>query len=236
MAKIRKRVPKKKGIERPEELLSIYEKTVEYISRNRRPFIFISAILSVLIITSAIIFFLNIHYNNRASALEYEASRFYTVEKPYPGLQISAEERYKKALDLYQEVVSKYPRTKKAVIALYGAGNCYFQLKNYDEAEKSYTLLIEKHPRDKSILPLIYLKLAYLYKIKGNTEEALKNFGRITSLDTGLKDLAYIEIGRIHEAQGKKEEAINNYQKMVENFPSSPWLSEAKSRLENLKK
>jgi len=72
--------------------------------------------------------------------------------------------------------------------------------------------------------------------MKGNNRDALKNFENITYLDTGLRDLAYIEIGRIYETEGKTEEAIKNYQKIVDNFPSSPWHSEAKGRLENLKK
>jgi tetratricopeptide (TPR) repeat protein len=158
------------------------------------------------------------------------------VDKPYLDIKISVEERYKKSLDLYQEIVSKYPRTKKATIALYGAGNCYFQLKNYDEAEKSYKLFIERYPENKFILPLVYQKLGYLYKVRGKTEDALKFFEKIISFEAGLKDLAYTEMGRIYEVQEKQEEAIKNYQKVVEGFPSSPWFSEAKRRLENLKR
>lgn len=236
MAKIRKRVSKKKRIDRHEEFLGFYEKSIEYIRRKKSSFLFTSGILLVLIIILATIFLLNIYYNDKASALEYEAYRYYTIDKSYPEVRISVEERYKKALNLYQEVVSKYPRTKKAPLALYGVGNCYFQLKMTDEAEKSYKLLIEKYPENNFMLPLIYQKLGYLYKIKGNSDEALKNFEKLTAIETGMKDLAYIEIGRIHEAQGRKEEAIKNYQKIVENFPSSPWSSEAKRKLEDLKK
>lgn len=236
MAKIRKRVSRKKGIERPGELLSLYERGIEYIHKNRRPFLFISVILSVLILTSAGIFSMNFYYNKKALALEYEATRYYDVDKPYTGSQISPEERYKKALDLYKEVVSEYPRTKIAPFALYSAGNCYLQLKNIEEAEKTYRTLIEKYPNNKFILPLVYQKLGYIHKSKGNTAEALRNFEKTASLDTEIKDLAYIEIGRIYETEGKTEEAVRNYQKVVDNFPSSPWYSEAKRKLENLKK
>ncbi len=236
MARIRKRVSRKKGIESPGELLSLYERGIEYIHKNRRPFLFISIILSVLIIVSAGIFSMNFYYNKKALALEYEAARYYNVDKPYPGIQISPEERYKKALDLYREIVSKYPRTKIAPLALYGAGNCYFQLKNIEEAEKTYLQLIKKYPDDKFILPLVYQKLGYLYKSRGNTTEALRNFEKTASLVTELRDIAYIEIGRIHETEGKTEEAVRNYQKIVDNFPSSPWYSEAKGKVENLKK
>lgn len=236
MPKIRKRVPKKRGIDRPEEFFSFYEKIIEYIRRRKRTIFFISGTISILIITLAIIFSLNFYYNSKASALEYEAFRFYSVDKPYPDIKISVEERYKKSLGLYQEIVLKYPRTKKTSIALYGVGNCHFQLKNYDEAEKSYKLFIERHSENNFILPLVYQKLGYLYKVRGKTEDALKYFEKIISFEAGLKDLAYTEMGRIYEAQGKQEEAIKNYQKIVEGFPSSPWFSEAKRRLENLRR
>jgi tetratricopeptide (TPR) repeat protein len=236
MAKIRKRISKKKGVEKPGEILGLYEKAIKFISRKKRPLLFTSGILLVLILTFATIFFLNIYYNSKASALEYEASKYYAVDSPYLKIQMSEEERYKKALSLYQEIVSKYPRTKMAPIALYGVGNCHFQLKMTDEAEKAYTLFIEKYYKEKGILPLVYQKLGYLYKIKGEREKALNTFEKITGLETGLKDFAYIEMGFIREAEGKKEEAIKNYEKVVENFPTSPWFSEAKRRVDNLKK
>lgn len=236
MAKIRKRVAKKKGIDKPEELLGFYEKTVDYIRRKKRPFLLTSGILLVLILTSATIFFLNIYYNNKASALEYEAFKYYAVDNPYIKIQMPQEERYRKALTLYQEIVSKYPRTKKAHIALYELGNCYFQLNNYNEAERAYNLFIERYPREKGILPLVYQKLGYLYKIKGDKEKALTIFEKITGLDNGLKDLAYIEIGRIHEEERKLGEALKDYENVVNRFPSSPWFSEAKRKVEDLKR
>jgi len=236
MPKIRKRVAKKGVIDKPEELLSLYERVLGYIRKKKKGVFIASGIVLVLVLTIGAILSLNIYYNNRASALEYEASRYYSIDDPYIKIQMSKEERYKKALLLYEEIVSKYPRTKKGPIALYGVGNCYFELNNYNEAERAYNLFIERYPEEKGILPLVYQKLGYLYKIKGDKDKALATFERIIRLETGLKDLAYIEMGRIHEAEGKTADALKDYQSVVDNFPSSPWFSEAKRKVEGLKK
>lgn len=236
MARIRKRTIKKKAVDRPEEFLGLYHKAVEYISGKKRSLLLISGALLILILATAAILFLNFYNNNKASLLYYEGSRYYEIDNPYIKLQIHQEERYEKALDIFQRIVSKYPRTKKAPMALYSEGNCYFGLKNYDEAEKAYRLFIERYPKEKEILPLVYQKLAYLYEIKGESEKALNAFTAVTSFDAGLKDLSYIEMGRIHESEGKQEDALKNYRMVVDNFSASPWFQEAKRRAESLKK
>lgn len=236
MARIRKRAAKKKTVDKPEEFLGLYHRSIEYIRSKKKSALLISGALLVLVLTVAALFFLNFYYNNKSSRLFYEGYQYYDIANPYIKLQMPQEERCRKALDIFQVITSNYPKTKKAPVALYSAGNCYFRLRNFDEAEKAYKLFIERYPREKEILPLVYQKLAYLYEAKGDREKALNAFSTVTTLGTGLKDLSYIEMGRIHEAEGKQEDAIKDYMMVVEKFPASPWLQEAKKRLESLKK
>lgn len=232
MAKIRKKIPKKKVLERPEELFSFYERIIEYVRKKRGLFFLSSGIIFILILILGAVFLLNLYYNKKATQLEYEAYKYYI------GIanETSQEKRYENALSLYQELVSRYPRTKKAPLALYGIGNCYLQLKRLDEAEKSFTSFIEKYPKDKVILPLVYQKLGSIYEIKGEKDRALNAFERVIGLDGALKDFAYIKMGQIYESQGKKEEALKSYQKIIEGFPHSPWLPHAKKKVGGLKK
>lgn len=200
----------------------------------------------VLVAIFATGWFMNQRAEKKAAALEAEAFRLFHEPPPLPqpieeGKPepppdiIDKAERLKKSASLYDEIVEKYPKTDVARMALYEGGNVYFELKDYDSAEKRYLAFLEKNANRKNLASLAHLKLGYLYQKKQNSELALKHFRASYEAQEGnSRDQAGFELARALERSDKKNEAVEIYKKVSEDFEKSPWGVEAKVRMDIL--
>ncbi|MCG3113689.1 MAG: tetratricopeptide repeat protein [Candidatus Manganitrophus sp. SB1] len=239
------RVQKKRD-EAPLRLVTRSEELVEQV-RSHPQWIWggIGVALALIAIFSAG-WFVNQRTEKKAAAIEAEAFRLFheppplpqPIEegKPEPEPDIMDKtERLKKSASLYDEIVEKHPRTDVARMAPYESGNVYFELKDYDAAEKRYLAFLEKNAAEKNLASLAHLKLGYLYQKKGNPESALKHFRASYEAEGGnSRDQAGFELARALEMSDKKNEAVEIYKKVSEGFEKSPWGVEAKVRMDLL--
>lgn len=236
------RVQKKRD-EAPLRLVTRSEELVEQVRSNPKWIwggMGVALALIAIFITG---WFLNQQAEKKAAAIEAEAFRLFheppplpqPIEegKPEPEPDIMDKtERLKKSASLYDEIVEKHPRTDVARMAPYESGNVYFELKDYDAAEKRYLAFLEKNAAQKNLASLAHLKLGYLYQKKGNPESALKHFRASYEAEGGnSRDQAGFELARALEMSDKKNEAIEIYKKVSEDFEKSPWGVEAKVRM-----
>lgn len=239
------RVQKKRD-EAPLRLVTRSEELVEQVRSNPKWIwggMGVALALIAIFITG---WFLNQQAEKKAAAIEAEAFRLFheppplpqPIEegKPEPEPDIMDKtERLKKSASLYDEIVEKHPRTDVARMAPYESGNVYFELKDYDAAEKRYLAFLEKNAAQKNLASLVHLKLGYLYQKKGNPESALKHFRASYEAEGGnSRDQAGFELARALEMSDKKNEAIEIYKKVSEDFEKSPWGVEAKVRMDLL--
>lgn len=192
------------------------------------------------------VWFVNQRTESKAAVIEAEASRLFHEPPPLPQPKeegkpdpntdiMDKTERLKKSASLYDEIVEKYPRTNVGRMASYESGNVYFELKDYDSAEKRYLASLEKNANHKNVASLIHLKLGYLYQKKGNPESALKHFrASYEAEESRNRDQAGFELARVLESSGKKDEAVGIYKKVSDDFAKSPWGTEAKVRMDLL--
>lgn len=190
--------------------------------------------------------FLSQQAEKKAASIEAEAFRLFHEPPPLPQPIEEGEpepepdimdktERLKKSASLYDEIVEKYPRTDVARMARYESGNVYFELKDYDSAEKRYLAFLEKNAAQKNLASLAHLKLGYLYQRKENPESALMHFRASYEAEGGnSRDQAGFELARALEASDQKSEAVEIYKKVSEDFGKSPWGVEAKVRMDIL--
>lgn len=239
------RVQKKRD-EAPLRLVTRSEELVEQVRSNPKWIwggMGVALALIAIFITG---WFLNQRAEKKAAAIEAEAFRLFheppplpqPIEegKPEPEPDIMDKtERLKKSASLYDEIVEKHPRTDVARMAPYESGNVYFELKDYDAAEKRYLAFLEKNAAQKNLASLAHLKLGYLYQKKGNPESALKHFRASYEAEGGnSRDQAGFELARALEMSDKKNEAVEIYKKVSEDFEKSPWGVEAKVRMDIL--
>ncbi|MFO0751991.1 MAG: tetratricopeptide repeat protein [Thermodesulfovibrionales bacterium] len=136
-------------------------------------------------------------------------------------------DRYKSALEKFQKAYA----TKKSPVALLYIADSYYELGNYDEAIRTLKDLTSRYS-DPRIVSLATYKLASAYTKKGDTAAALATLTALADKkDSPLRDLALLESGRVLEAAGKKEEAKAKYKALIDTFPQSPLVPEAKARM-----
>jgi TolA-binding protein len=170
--------------------------------------------------------------NRKGRLLEYQAS------KEISGVSLSDPNRqakYEKAVGLYRELLTNYPRSSSAPFAQYQLGNSYFELKRYDEAITAYQDFIQRYTWHETLLPMVYLRLGYAHLLQGDTQTALADFDQVIKHPKAWnKDQAYYESGRVHEQLGDKTAAIGKYESLIKKFPKSSWALEAQTRLKAL--
>jgi TolA-binding protein len=77
--------------------------------------------------------------------------------------------------------------------------------------------------------------MATAYVKKGELDNALNTLKSLLSIkDSSLHDMALLESGKILELMGKKDDAKNKYNEMINKFPKSPLLNEARARMEKI--
>lgn len=234
------RVQKKKEA-MPLRLVSRSEEMIDQV-RAHPKWIGLGAGAVFLVIVLVLLFqFLGRRAEDRAWALEAEAFELFHEPPPLPQpieegkeppKELTKTERLEKSAGLYDRIVEEYPRTGTAMVALYESGNVYYELENYDLAEKRYRSFLEKYADKKDLAALVHLKLGYLQQTKGDQAAALSEFRAAYEGEGGLnRDHAGFELARLLEREGKKDEAVEIYKKISENFSESPWTAEAKARL-----
>ncbi len=182
--------------------------------------------ISFVILASVIGYFLyNKSITEKALLLEYEGYKIlYGQFQPKPEL---SEDRFSKALEKFKESY----KIKKNPVVLYYIANCYYEIGNYDEAIKTLQDLINNFKESK-IVSYSYYRLAMVYNRKNDIDNSLNTLKTLSRYQEGvLQDLALIEMAKIFESIGKAEEAKNAYKEIIEKYPQSVFVNEAKLRV-----
>lgn len=221
---IKKRL-EKKGQEKG-DIRETVEDIKEVLRKRQRNliYLFLASIVMVILIIGFVVY--SKTTASKASELEFEGYKLYYGDNLI--IPLSNEERYRKALDMF----SKAYKTRKRPYPLLYMANCHYELGNYDDAIKLLSDLNNQFS-DPNIISLSYYKMAMAYMKKGDMEKALEALKNIYTIKgSTLNDIALFESGRILEKMGKKEEANQKFKELVDRFPKSQLLDEAKKRLE----
>jgi tetratricopeptide (TPR) repeat protein len=226
MPKIIKKKAVKKKPDQEEEVKSVALQTIEALKKKQQQLIIgVSVIVGVF----ALFFIFSIYSSSqykKAYAIEMEASQYYYGEIVDESL--SQEDRWKKALELYQQSVD----TKATPTALYYLGNCYFNLGDYENAIEEYNIFTDKFSGDKAILPLVYQKLISAYVRTEQNDNVLDTIRKLEKVNGGIfKDTALVLEARHHESTDTPEKALEIYRQIIMEFPASPWTAEANSKI-----
>jgi TolA-binding protein len=151
----------------------------------------------------------------------------------YPTVNARAEA----ALTKFAEVYNAYPSTDAGIAARYYAASALAMLGRHAEAAARFQETVDRAGANS-----FYGRMARLGVVETNAQakkydeaisvaQALVNN---TSDDTIPRDALLMELGRVQAAAGKKTEAKQTLDKVIADFPASPYVEEAKRMLAEL--
>jgi tetratricopeptide (TPR) repeat protein len=188
--------------------------------------------LGVLVLAASVVggvFYVDHQAALKAQELEREAMRFLTA--PSASDPQKAGQALKEAIARYRQIVDQYPRTSTAPIALYHLGNTLVQADDQSGAIEAYQRFLASYSSNPSMAGLVQQRLAYLYLLRGDRDQAVKALTGILEIPGTLnRDQALFELARLEEAQSRPDGALARYQELLKTYPNSPFASEATIR------
>ncbi len=119
--------------------------------------------------------------------------------------------------------------------AIMMTGNCYNSLKRYDEAIKEWQDFRSKFPTHVESASTLY-RIGLAQMLKGDGASALatfdqlaKDFGKGEKAD--IAALGVYQSGQLHERTQKFPEMIAAYERVIQDFPASPYIAQSRSSL-----
>jgi hypothetical protein len=155
-----------------------------------------------------------------------------------PGSYRTERERLEASLPFLQRAADGYPNSDAGITARYRLAASLAELGRYAEAEQRYQEVVQKTSA-KNIYHFtarLGVGEAQLGQAKGDA--AVTTFRDLAS-DTNSTlpvDAVLMQLGRAALIVGKKEDATRAFTRVVDEFPQSLYVSEAKEKVAELKK
>jgi TolA-binding protein len=157
--------------------------------------------------------------------------------KPAPGSYPTIQARAEAGLAKFTEAFNAYPSTQAGIAARYYAAGALAMLGRHTEAATRYQEVV-----DRAGVNSFYGRVAQLGVVDSNTQA--KQYDRAITAAQALvnnttdeampRDAVLMELGRVQAAAGKKAEAKQTLDKVIADFPDSPYIEEAKKILAEL--
>jgi TolA-binding protein len=154
-----------------------------------------------------------------------------------PGTYQTERAKLEAALPKFVAAADQFPNTDAGVASRYHSAGILAALGRYSEAEQRYQEVVDKAGRG------IYgrtarLGLADAQVAQGKFDPAIKSYQELTT-DAGSQlpvDGILMQLGRALALAGKKDDAARAFNRVVEEFPQSPYIADARRELEGVKK
>ena len=227
------------------ELSQVLGTATERLRENKNTFGLIAAIVVIALVGIGGYWAWKTRSENRAQVMLGEAITIVQapVEEPKPGAKPAAgsyptiKARAEAALAKFTEVFNGYPSTKGGIAARYYAAGALAMLGRPEEAATRYQEVV-----DRAGSGSFYGRMAQLGLIESSAQAkqydkaitAAQALVNNTSDETMPRDALLMELGRVQAAAGKKAEARQTLDKVIADFPDSPYVPEAKQLLGEL--
>jgi len=141
------------------------------------------------------------------------------------------------ALTKFKIVADEYPSTDAGIFARYRQAATYMALGEAGSAASTYQQVIDQ-AGDSLYGQMAKLGLAEAQAQTGQYEQAITTFKALADRKDGEVpvDGVLLRLGRTYVDAGKKAEAEQTFNRLVDEFPDSPFSSDARRELAQLKK
>jgi TolA-binding protein len=158
--------------------------------------------------------------------------------QPEQGIRFATErERAEAALVKLKTAADAYPSTDAGLYARYQEGATLMALGRPSEAINAYTQVVDRGGSG-IYGQMARLGLAEAHVRSGQFDPAIKTFQELSQRKDGPLpvDGILMQLGRTYLEAGKRAEAQQTFNRLVEEYPDSPFSGDARKELESLKK
>jgi predicted negative regulator of RcsB-dependent stress response len=211
-----------------DEFVSTMDRVVQWVSVNWRPIAagLLGVFLLVLIWWGA-----SSWSSGRADAASYLLYQGVSAYEEQLGAE-AGEEQQAAAFAQLSEVVERYGRTDQADVARVYLARIHLARGDRNQARDLLVRVVEDHPDD-AIGQLATLDLIDLRVASGQVAEVVQELeAAVTGPGGGLpRDVALFKLGELSVSSEQLDRAREYFQKLVDEFPESPYRAQARQRL-----
>ena len=146
-------------------------------------------------------------------------------------------DRAQAAVLKYKAAADAYPSTDAGLFARYQEASLQVSLGNTADAIKAYQAVVDR-AGDGLYGQMSKLGLAEAYARSNQYENAITTYKELSQRKDGQLpiDGILIELGRAYRDSGKTADAQQTFDRLVQEFPDSPFAQDAKRELDAIKK
>src|SRR6267378_4427344 len=177
-----------------------------------------------------------------ASALAVQEARVGPPTAPGAGAAstpsfATERERSLAALTKFKAAADAYPSTDAGIFARYMEAATSMALGNAADAARAYQQVIDRGGNG-IYGQMARLGLAEAQARAGQYDQAINTFKELAQRKDGPLpiDGILMQLGRTYRDAGKRDDAQQTFNRLVEEYPQSPFAGDAKRELDNLKK
>ena len=211
----------------------------------------IVAVVAVLVISGGFVAYRSTRNNNATTLL---AGALAVAEAPViappppapgsappiqaPGTYRTEQDRSQAALPRLQEAADAYPNTEAGITARFRLAATLAELGRHAEAEQRYQEVVQKTGSRDIYHYAAKMGVGEARLAQGKAADAVTTFQEIAS-DSNSQlpvDGVLMQLGRAAVVAGKTDDATRAFNRVVEEFPQSLYVTEAKEKLATIKK
>jgi len=155
-----------------------------------------------------------------------------------PGTFRTERERLEASLPRLQQAADAYPDSEAGITARFRLAASLAELGRFQEAEQRYQEVVQKSGSKSVYRQTARLGLGEAQLAQGKADAAMTTFKEVSTDTSSMLpvDGVLMQLGRAALVAGKKDEASRAFTRVVEEFPQSLYVSEAKEKLADIKK
>jgi TolA-binding protein len=192
-------------------------------------------ILLVVVLIGGLIILNWVSHQKQEEAWEMQGQAQHVyLDRPLDDVE-KGKSNIQQASGMFQDILKQYPATTSAKISSFLLGNSLMDAENIHGAIEAYTSFIHEHAQDHILVGLVQQRLGLAQLLNGNREAAVSAFEEVLGNPHALnKDQVLFELAKLAESEEKTDEAVKRYKQLIQEFPVSPFSSEANLRLKVL--
>src|SRR5437870_10268690 len=211
-----------------DEITTYLQKTTEFVVLRKKEF---TAGLTILAALAIVIFGWSYYRSTRNAHAQAQLSQAVNTFNDTANIK-SAKERYEKTIVEAQKTYDQYRSLPISNIALYYVALSQEGLGDTTKATQTLQQVAERG--DASIKGVAQFALGAIYKKHGETQKAIDVYKKIYDGGGYSKAAVAYELASLYEANKQPDQAKDFYQKLVSEFPDSPFRQNADDALKRL--